>query len=58
MTRNEQIRREMSYGIGGPKRMQDMQFRIVEKAPDSEKIADALLHGIVLCMPSEPAEPQ
>lgn len=49
MTRNEEIRREMSYGMGSPKRMEDMQFRIVEKAPDPEKIADALLEGVVLC---------
>lgn len=47
----QEARRAMSHGIGSPKRMEDMQFRIVEKAPDPEKIADALLEGVVLCWP-------
>jgi hypothetical protein len=55
---NAEIRREMSYGIGPAKSLQDMQFRIVERVPDPEKIQDALLEGIVICMPGEPAEPQ
>jgi hypothetical protein len=33
MSENDRIRREMSFGIGEPKRMEDMQYRIVRREP-------------------------